>query len=249
MPVKGITVTESGNGRFHVRPTIQTKVSLTCDYWETDQGGDRWRYQFSDGNGPWSHPSQYGCEIAARKYFIEKGAIIVPNGFDHLNETDKIIAGISVDAFNALPADRPRVGDYLRLAGGNLSRATHAWDEGMQIGGGKYGSYYLMESGHASYSGGLDPSILWECWQPSNDVEPGQFWFFSEGRAGAGRGVEIMIPCRVFDYLPITMTEEQARAHPAAIRSAKFWGDGHREHLGTVGRLMNGGNRPRGLDA
>jgi len=91
----------------------------------------------------------------------------------------------------------PRVGDYLELPHGLVTRFTHAWDDGIQIGGGS-GSYYLGKSGYVSYSGGLDPSIEYTSIEATDKVKDGMVWFFDQGWSGGGRGVYFYIPFRVF---------------------------------------------------
>lgn len=90
----------------------------------------------------------------------------------------------------------PRVGDYLELPYGMFTRFTHAWDDGIQIGGGS-GSYYLG-NGYISYSGGLDPSIEYSAILPTDKKKDGTIWFFHAGSAGGGRGVYSNISFRVF---------------------------------------------------
>lgn len=100
------------------------------------------------------------------------------------------------------------------------------------------GSYHASRSGLASMSGSLYPSQLWEYFTDTGETKAGRFWFFSHGMAGAGRGVDFWMPCRVYRLEPFTMTEDQARAHPKAISAAEFWGQDHREHLSAIRALM-----------
>lgn len=90
----------------------------------------------------------------------------------------------------------PRVGDYLSLPHGIMTRFTHDWEDSLQIGGGS-GSYYLG-NGYLSYSGGLDPSIEKKYMVLTDKKEDGMVWFFHEGSSGGGRGVHFYIPFRVF---------------------------------------------------
>lgn len=90
----------------------------------------------------------------------------------------------------------PRVGDYLELPYGILTRFTHAWDDGIQIGGGS--SSYYLGNGYISYSGGLDPSIEYSAIVPTDKKKDGVIWFFHGDSAGGGRGVYSTIPFRVF---------------------------------------------------
>lgn len=238
--LEGITIEPQENGVTIVKPARPAFPACVA-YWEREApfGQDRWRYQLTNGE-TYSHPTEYGCQIMARKHFIDIEAIILPEGFDGLDETDKIIGEMSVAAWNRKPADKPRVGDYLKLSDGTYSRVTMRHQYGAQIGGGEHGSYYLGKDGSVSYSGGLDPSVLYECFKPTDETKRGRFWFFHHGIAGGGRGVDFWVECRVFQYQKITMTEEQARAHPSAKRCAEFWGENNREHLRVVQGLMEG---------
>lgn len=65
-------------------------------------------------------------------------------------------------------------------------------------------------------------------------------WFFSHNIVGAGRAVDVFLPCRVFQLEPFEMTETEARAHPKAQASAAFWGENHSDHLTVVHKLMKG---------
>jgi hypothetical protein len=94
----------------------------------------------------------------------------------------------------------PRVGDHVIHADGSEGRFTHDWDDDIQTSGrSQYsnGTFYLNRDGYASYSGGLDPAI------PKNTLEfigirDGTFWFFDHDRPGAGRGINVWMPCRVY---------------------------------------------------
>lgn len=218
----------------------------TCKYWEvsghTMEGQDRWRSQLAAdingmGVGPFSHPSKHGCEIAIRKHFVEIGCLSIPDDNTHLDEKDTAIVDKIKTEFAAC-VGRPRVGDFVILSDGRIHRCCHAWDDGMQTTTG--GSFHIMRNGLVSYSGGLDPSKLWERFEDTGKTRIGRFWIFHHDLAGAGRGVDVNIPCRVYKLNDISMTEAEARAHPAAKSSAEFWGEGHREHLTKIAKLMNG---------
>ena len=95
----------------------------------------------------------------------------------------------------------PRVGDYVIMPGGQRERFTYDWHDGtMQTGNG--GSWYIGElaDGHAyvSFSGALNPSIAVSQLHDTGETAPGSFWFFDRDIWGAGRGVDVKIPCRVY---------------------------------------------------
>lgn len=93
---------------------------------------------------------------------------------------------------------RPRVGDYVRFATGELERISHDWGDGLQTSPVWAGSYYLCSNGNASFSGGLNPLIPFETLTITEKSESGDFWFFHHNIAGAGRGVWFSCPCRVY---------------------------------------------------
>jgi len=81
---------------------------------------------------------------------------------------------------------------------------------------------------------------MWERFKPTDETTKGRFWFFSHDRAGAGRGVDVFLPCRIYELVDFTMTREEAEAHPAAISSREFWGVESRDYLSRVEALMRG---------
>lgn len=138
-------------------------------------------------------------------------------------------------AFDARPG--LRVGDFVRWPNGEIRRCSHDWDETMQTS--KAGSFYMGESGFASFSGGLQPGQLKEFFKPTEETIDGEFWCFSEGIVGAGRAWYFTLPCRVFRLEPFAMTEQQARDHPLAKQSAEFWGADSRGHKERLQELMD----------
>jgi hypothetical protein len=222
---------------------------VTAEYWQVDrptdldprQSFDRFRYRLPRINGAggqtYSHPSETGCQIMILKHFIEIGLLAPAADNSHLDEKNAQIAADILEAWEARTG-HPRVGDFVIMPDGAKRRCSHAWDDGMQTSDG--GSYHISKNGRASMSGSLHGSRLWEYFKDTGETEPGRFWFFSHGISGAGRGVDFFLPCRVYRLEPFTMTEEEARAHPKAKRTAEFWGEGHRDHLAAVVKLMKG---------
>lgn len=91
----------------------------------------------------------------------------------------------------------PRMGDYVLFATGQLERFSHDWGTTIQTSPG--GSFYLSKSGIGSLScGGLNPGTPTHALEPTTAILPGRFWTFHHGIAGAHRGVDFDIPCRVF---------------------------------------------------
>lgn len=202
---------------------------------------DEWRYSIPSINGArggtFSHITPQGCQIMILRHFVECGALAPTPANEHLDERNAAIAA-EIEAAWTARTGRPRVGDFVIMPDGTKQRCAHAWDDGMQTCFG--GSFSITKSGRASMSGGLNPSRLWEYFKDTGEIEPGRFWFFSHGLAGAGRGVDFYLPCRVYRLEPFTMTEDEARAHPSAKAKAEFWGQDTREHLEQVAKLMKG---------
>lgn len=242
-----ITTGIDHEGRNFIRYAMNGWGSdLVATYWRQPRPADlpatvsfdEWRYALPPINGKggtFSHPAEDGCKIMILRHLIDNGYFQPAPDNGHLDDRNKAIAEEIRAAWEARTG-RPRVGDYVLMPGNKLQRCAHAWDDGMQTTDG--GSFHIMSSGRASMSGSLHGSQLWEYFQPTEEIKPGRFWFFSHNLAGAGRGVDFWLPCRVYRLEPFTMTEEQARAHPRAKSSAEFWGEDHREHLKTVAALM-----------
>jgi len=91
----------------------------------------------------------------------------------------------------------PRVGDFVRLANGELRRFAHHWGDSIQPTSKGGGSFYFFGSG-MSMSGGLDPAIPIERIVDTGETRDGWCWFFHHGFSGAHRGVDFTVPCRVY---------------------------------------------------
>lgn len=139
-----------------------------------------------------------------------------PRGSDadnpHLDERDAEILGGLRAAW--LGIDGPRVGDYVRFADtpagtGRLHRfsADHRWSvedvaehpglvDGLQTSPG--GSFHLGPSGHMSMSGSLDRTVPRATITDTGETRLGSAWFFHHDRAGAHRGVDVRVPCRIY---------------------------------------------------
>lgn len=244
-----ITTGTDHEGRFFVRYSMEGwGADLVATYWREPRPADlpegvawdEWRYRLPEINGrggTYSHPTETGCRIMILRHLIDHGLFQPQPDNGHLDERNTEIAAETLAAWEARPAGIPRVGDFVLMPGGQMQRCAHAWDDGMQTCDG--GSFYINRDGRANMSGTLRPQQLWEYFQRTDELKPGRFWFFSHGRAGAGRGVDFWLPCRVFRLEPFAMTEDEARAHPRAQSSAKFWGENHREHLATISGLMS----------
>lgn len=91
-----------------------------------------------------------------------------------------------------------RVGDFLKLPYGLITRFTHEWEDSIQTGGTKNGSYYLG-GGYLSYSGGLDSGAKKIDLVATEETREGSIWFFKNNDSRAHNGIEFMIQQRVFE--------------------------------------------------
>lgn len=92
----------------------------------------------------------------------------------------------------------PRVGDYVEMADGTLRRFTHDWGDEIQVSCTWCGGSFYFGHGRCDYSGALDPAIAKADLTDTGTLRDGPVWFFHHDRAGAGRGVDCTIPCRVY---------------------------------------------------
>lgn len=215
--------------------------SVIGRFWPVaEKGRDPWAYELAAINGQggrYSHVSEHGCKIMLVKHLIASDWIETPEDNSHLDERNQEIAAESIAARETFKG-KPRVGDFVRMPNGSLERCASETKHGMQTCVG--GSFSVFTSGRASMSGSLNRSQLAEYFVETEDSKVGKFWFFSHGRGGAGRGVDVFMPCRVYRLVPFTMDEETARAHPKAKNAAAIWGESHPDHLRTVRELMEG---------
>lgn len=122
-----------------------------------------------------------------------------------MDEQDQAILGHRIVARDGL--DGPRVGDFVLYPDGSNRRIAHLWhkeDESIQSiqpTWGKDGSFYLNKWGGVSMSGGLDTGFPPERLELVEDeLQMGNFWFFSHDHWGEGRGITVDTPCRIYAY-------------------------------------------------
>jgi hypothetical protein len=97
--------------------------------------------------------------------------------------------------------DGARVGDFVRMPDDTLRRFTYDWGDSLQVTlPNAGGSFYFSRSGHMDFSGGLDHSILRDRLHDTGETMPACAWFFHHDHASAHNGVNVMVPCRVFEY-------------------------------------------------
>lgn len=96
-----------------------------------------------------------------------------------------------------------RVGDWIERLDGTRSRATYVWDLGeggihVQDGGSEGASFYLLDGGHESYSGGLNPGIPASSLQLTDETQDAWVWFFHLDHWMRDNGVSFKIQERVW---------------------------------------------------
>jgi hypothetical protein len=91
------------------------------------------------------------------------------------------------------------VGDFVR-DGDKLLRVAHHWGDSLQLTDGRFGaSFYLGRDGNCSFSGGLNPGISIDRFQPTGERREGSCWFFSEERVEAHNGYHTSANFHVWD--------------------------------------------------
>jgi len=90
----------------------------------------------------------------------------------------------------------PRSGDYVVFTDGVKRRISSLWDGNVQTSDG--GSWYLLTSGDASFSGSLHPPVRREFLTDSRETEPASFWFFHHDLAQAHNAVHVELRVRVW---------------------------------------------------
>lgn len=227
----------TGTNRTEVAFTDENADAYVCYYWEvTMPDGDRWRYQLSDGQS-YSHCTEQGCKLMIVRHLVDLGVMGPSEDNAHLDPTNAKLAE-EIQAARESFTDGPRIGDFVIMPDNSVQRCCNKTDFGMQTSHG--GRYHVSRSGTASMSGGLNRPRLDEYFQDTGEVRLGQFWFFSHLQPGAGQGVDVYLPCRVYRLVPFTMTEDQARAHGKALRTAEVWGKDDRYYHEAVAALCEG---------
>jgi hypothetical protein len=110
--------------------------------------------------------------------------------------TNQAILARNIAAYDKI--DGPRVGDFLELPNGDLTRFTYDWGFKLQTG---LGSFYLG-NGYCSFSGSLNHGISTDDVVRTDRTRSGSCWFFEDDIPGAGRGLDITADFRVFAVRP-----------------------------------------------
>lgn len=202
-----LVITSDQDGRVEIYPDDVAVASMVwVEAWEIENPGtsDPWRYKFShttehqESAGPFSHPSLQGCLIAARRYFTDCGAIKVPRDNSHLSDHDK--TRVEVATVQRMAQPMPQTGDWVQDKHGTRRRFCNPLGDRAQTTKSVENSYHLNVGGGASYSGGLGDSVPYSELSQAYEPDFARFWIFKDGRAGAGRGVDVFVRVRVWHW-------------------------------------------------
>ena len=197
------------NGK-KIRLTVKDSPSLWVDYWAVNvpPDHDRWRFELSHSTsktqfkGPFSHLSEHGCWISAKAYFVENGLISTPQDNSHLSpqSADILRKALSQKNQRRELGGLPEVGDIIEDSISDQRRICIAHSDRCQVTTSMRSSYYLLSNGAGSFSGGCGQSIAYCDLETTHQTKPVVFWMFKDGRAGAGRGVDLWLPVTVWRY-------------------------------------------------
>jgi hypothetical protein len=115
----------------------------------------------------------------------------------HLSQHDQDFLALAFEARKSRKL--PEVGDFIRFQDGSLRRISASYEDAHQHS--RCGSFYLGAKGYSSFSGGLDRSVKQEAMELTEETQEGTFWIWKDGVSGAGRGVNVSLPCRVWSYM------------------------------------------------
>ena len=188
------------------------KTSIFVDYFHVDSvrnNNDSWRYFLSHQTdkteyaGQFSHPTEQGCWIMAKKYFSENDCIPIPTGNTHLSEIDRdrmASAQVVRDRLRKNLCLTPNVGDMVLDLEGNERRICSARLNTCQLTKSTERDYYTDTDGKAHFSGALGQSIEFADMAQSMETRRVLFWTFKDGRSGAGRRAEFWMNVTVWIF-------------------------------------------------
>lgn len=120
-----------------------------------------------------------------------------------LDEKNQAILEHKRDLYMEVATDLS-VGHWVRFQCGTMRRVSYIWDwpsneDPPSIQTSKGGRYYL-HNGYMTLSvGGLSRGLPREIFHPTDEILLGWCWFFSHNFPGAGRGIDVKVPCRVWE--------------------------------------------------
>jgi len=92
-------------------------------------------------------------------------------------------------------------GDWLKGSNDVFLRVAHVWpDRVVQPADTGGGSHCIGPNGGSSMSGSLQAGVSLDKITPTEEFKDAYFWFFLNNSSGAHRGVDCIIPVRVWAY-------------------------------------------------
>lgn len=146
-----------------------------------------------------------------------------------IDDKDAALLAARIESWEARPG--PRVGDFCIWPGGWVERFSYHWDTDSEKGSlqtARGGSFHISRDGYASFSGGLEPPVMIKRLRELPEKRPGAFWFFSHEIMGAGRGIDVFMPCRVFKVLaPDCILHDTPTGWPPGLWEASYFRDAY----------------------
>ena len=202
-------INECSDGK-KIRLSVKNKPFVWVDYWAVNvpPHQDRWRFKLSHSTsrmqfkGPFSHLSEHGCWISAKKYFVENDLIPTPQDNSHLSSQSAAILRKALSQKNQHRENGglPEVGDIIEDTNSDQRRICISHFDRCQVTTSMRSSYHLLSNGAGSFLGGCGQSIAYCDLETTHQTKPVVFWIFKDGRAGAGRGVDLWLPVTVWRY-------------------------------------------------
>jgi hypothetical protein len=159
-------------------------------------GGECWQVLRTEGGAPRVYLTRESAEHTIKAYIGEgRGRIL-----EGLDEKDAQILADRIAARERIKG--PRIGDVVDFDDGTSGIFSHDWGDSIQWSEG--GSIHLNAGGGGSFSGGLNPPIFKGGLIATGETRLKRFWFFHHGSAGAHRGVDVLVPCRVYRHAALT---------------------------------------------
>lgn len=95
---------------------------------------------------------------------------------------------------------RPLVGDYCMLLNGEVCRIGDVYHDRVQLASG--GTFHLHDIGTMSHSGGRADVFYKDLLLDTGIFRSASCWMNHHGRSGCGRGVDAIMPVRVWEVVP-----------------------------------------------
>lgn len=115
------------------------------------------------------------------------------NVFD---EKDAAILGLAIKLRAIIM--QPLVGDYCVPENGDVHRIGEVLHDRVQMAS-RGGSFHLHDIGTMSHSGGRGDVFFKDRLLDTGITRSASAWAFHHGRSGAGRGVDVIVPVRVWE--------------------------------------------------